>query len=129
MAGVGGRWRVEGGLDGTRSPFSWLGVACPIETRGKHEWSVSVWPPDIGLKINMYEYKGRFGLQLSSSGAYSCHQAEFQRYSIAVGAPILSNWRTTATVSPGLHARRATGLTGAEREERLSFTRAESVAR
>ena len=34
---------------------------------------------------------------------------------------------TTATVSTGLHARQATGLTVAEREE--SFTRTESVAR
>ena len=34
---------------------------------------------------------------------------------------------TRATVSIGLHTRRATGLTGAEREE--SFTRTESVAR
>ena len=39
----------------------------------------------------------------------------------------MSSWRTRATVSTGLHARRATGLTVAEREE--IFTRTESVAR
>ena len=39
----------------------------------------------------------------------------------------LSSWRTRATVSTGLHARRATGLALVEREE--SFTRAEPVAR
>ena len=39
----------------------------------------------------------------------------------------LSRWRTRVTVSTGLHVRRATGLTVAEREE--SFTRTESVAR
>ena len=38
----------------------------------------------------------------------------------------MSSWRTTATVSTGLHARRSTGLTVADSEE--SFTRTESVA-
>ena len=27
VAGVSGCWRVEGGVQGARSPFSWLGVA------------------------------------------------------------------------------------------------------
>ena len=27
IAGVSGRWRVEGELEGARSPFPWLGVA------------------------------------------------------------------------------------------------------
>ena len=39
----------------------------------------------------------------------------------------MSSWRTTVTVSTGLNARRATGLTVAESKE--SFTRTESVAR
>ena len=39
----------------------------------------------------------------------------------------LSCWRTRVTVSTGIHARRATGLTVTEREENL--TRTESVAR
>ena len=30
VAGVSGGWRVEEELDGARSPFSWLGVACPL---------------------------------------------------------------------------------------------------
>ena len=38
----------------------------------------------------------------------------------------MSTWRTTATVSTRLHARRSTGLTVADSEE--SFTRTESVA-
>ena len=41
--------------------------------------------------------------------------------------PTLSSWRTRATVSTGLHARRVTGLTVADTEE--SFTRTETVAR
>ena len=36
IAGVSGRWRVEGGLDEARSPFWWLGVACP----SRHEGSI-----------------------------------------------------------------------------------------
>ena len=35
VAGVGGRWRVEGGLKGARSPISWLGVAYPSRHEGR----------------------------------------------------------------------------------------------
>ena len=34
IADVGGRWRVEGGLEGARPPFSWSGVACPSRHEG-----------------------------------------------------------------------------------------------
>ena len=34
IAGMGGRWPVEGGSEGARSPFSWLGVACPPRHEG-----------------------------------------------------------------------------------------------
>ena len=37
IAGVRGRWRVTGGPEGARSPFSWLGVAC----RSRHEGSMN----------------------------------------------------------------------------------------
>ena len=47
IAGVDGRWRVEGGVE--RSAVSWSGVArACIETREKHEWALSIWPPDVG---------------------------------------------------------------------------------
>ena len=32
--GVSGCWRVEGGLQGARSPFSWLGVPCASRHEG-----------------------------------------------------------------------------------------------
>ena len=52
VAGVGGRWRVERGLQGVRSPFSWLGVACG----SRHEESMNVvWPPLVIL-VFMYEF-------------------------------------------------------------------------
>ena len=34
VGGIGGYWRVEGGLKGARSPFSWLGVACASRYKG-----------------------------------------------------------------------------------------------
>ena len=37
VAGVSGCWRVERGLQGARSPFSWLGVACA----SRHEGSMN----------------------------------------------------------------------------------------
>ena len=37
VAGVSGCWRVERGLQGARTPFSWLGVACAT----RHEGSIN----------------------------------------------------------------------------------------
>ena len=45
VAGVTGWWRVEGGLQGARSPFWWLGVACA--SRHDRCMNGSVWPPDV----------------------------------------------------------------------------------
>ena len=64
-----------------------------------------------------------WGAKIHPSGAYFCDQADVHRES----SPTLSSWRTRATVSTGLHARRATGLIMAERQE--SYTRTESVTR
>ena len=45
VVGVSGCWRVEGGLKGARSSFSWLGVACAFSMI----WAVS----DLHLHISI----------------------------------------------------------------------------
>ena len=50
VAGVSGRWLVEGELQGARSLFSWLCVAFA----SRHEGSMNgfcLWPPYVGLDI------------------------------------------------------------------------------
>ena len=74
----------RGGLQGARSPFSWLGVACA----SRHEGSMNVgcvWPPSVELWIELYKSIGSFGIAKEySSGAYFCDHAEFHRESYAV---------------------------------------------
>ena len=98
-----------------------------IKTRGKLKWVLSgllVWGWTLYVRI----YKGRFGLQNKFKRCLVLGpQAEVHRESSAVSTPTISGWRTTATVSTELQARRATGLTVAEREG--SFTRTEAGAR
>ena len=73
VAGVSGCWRVEGGLDEARSPFSCLGVACPT----RHEGSMN------GLCLASWCGVGYFHVQ-SKRGVYFCDQAELHRKSYAL---------------------------------------------
>ena len=53
VAGVSGCWRAEGGLDGGRPPFSWLGVACALGyEESMHGLCLASW---CGAGYNMYE--------------------------------------------------------------------------
>ena len=64
FAGVSGCWRVEGALQGARSPFSWLGVACASRNEGcMNGLSLA---PIRDLDGVCTSYKGRSGLQYSS---------------------------------------------------------------
>ena len=113
IAGVGGRWRVEGGLEGARSLFSSLGVASP----SRHEGSMNGLCPASQYRVDHYRYEPvRSGPVRSaeehSSGASFREQAQVnfrERENCTVWAPTLSSWRSRATVSTGFYARRATG--------------------
>ena len=53
IAGVSGHWRVEVGLEGARSPFSWLGVACASRhERSMNGLCLASW---CGVGYNMYK--------------------------------------------------------------------------
>ena len=54
VAGVSGCWRAEGGLNGARSPFSWLGVTCL--SRHKGSMNRLCLASSFGVGYSMYEF-------------------------------------------------------------------------
>ena len=85
----------------------WLPRVVPFILCTSTKWVVMIYMPDNIQGVLIFSAK----LKIKERATFSI---------------TLSSWRTTATVSTGRHARWATGLTLAEREE--SFTRTESVA-
>ena len=79
VEGVSGWWRVEVGLQGARSPFSWLGVASASRPEGSmNGLCVASW---CGSGYTMYECIRVVLIcaKQHSSGAYFCDETENPR--------------------------------------------------
>ena len=134
VAGVSGRWRVEGGVGRSAVAVS-VARASRVHRHTRGACMSSVWHPRAGLDIICTTWylvvfkEGSFWCaKQDSRSVHFCDQAEVQTESSPTSRPTLSSWRMSATVSTGLHARRPAGLTTvAKRNE--SFTRTELVAR
>ena len=79
VAGVSGWWRVEGGLQGARSPFSWLGVVCA----SRHEGSMNgpCLASGCGSGYTMYGYIRVVLIckkKKKKNGAYFCDETKNQ---------------------------------------------------
>ena len=83
VAGVRGRWWVERGLEGARSPFLWLGVAFSSRNDGSmNGFSLASW---CGVGCNTYKsIRVVLVCKKYLSGAYFRDHAEFHRGSFAV---------------------------------------------
>ena len=97
VAGVGGLWRVEGGLAGAWSPFSWLGIACASRRGGSiNGLCLSSW---YGVEHNIHESTRVALVCKIICKRYSFeHKLKFRERELRVRAPTLSSRRTRATV-------------------------------